>query len=124
MKRILFAVLSLVALFSFVSCEKSDDGKKDVPSGKELIGTWVGKAQPLLGNAYDMTLTFTESKVTFKDDENTNTFNYTIKEGTTGLFFEIDNDINSGFFYRVQGNVLEIYSGTSSYLINGKYTKQ
>ena len=130
MKKLISIFCALAAIVAISACEKANDDTSWYDPAKEaakLVGAWNGLCTPILGSSYDLTMEFTTSTVTLMYDGQTKTYNFKIidgyVEGEKYLAFEIDNDLQSAFFYAFKNEKLEIVSGNSSYSLNGTYSR-
>lgn len=73
------AMLMAVAALTFTGCKKNepvDQNQARITLIKAQIqGTWQGHTQPLIGDGEDVTITFTESKITAVFEDETVTVN-------------------------------------------------
>ena len=112
------AMLMAVAALTFTGCKNTptdpDQAKIDQVK-KAAMGSWVGEIKPLLGGEGEtVTVTFTETKITTTANLTVGITKWKIQDHE--VWVELDDEMASGMYVRVEGNKMYL-AGNSTFVL-------
>ena len=112
------AMLMAVAALTFTGCKNTptdpDQAKIDQVK-KAAMGSWVGEIKPLLGGEGEtVTVTFTETKITTTGNLTVNILAWKCVDHEVCV--ELDDDMASSMYVRVEGNKMYL-AGNSTFVL-------
>jgi hypothetical protein len=113
------AMLMAVAALTFTGCNnqpKDPNEAKIAEVKKAAMGSWEGHLVTILGGEGDLvTVTFTENKITTTGNLTVNITAWKCVDGAE-VWVEMDDDMASAMYVRVEGNKMYL-AGNSSFVL-------
>jgi len=114
------AMLMAVAALTFAGCKKNEpkdpNEAKIAEVKKAAMGSWEGHLVTILGEEGELvTVTFTENKITTTGNLTVNITAWKCVDGAE-VWVEMDDDMASAMYVRVEGNKMYL-AGNSSFVL-------
>ena len=113
-------MLMAVAALTFTGCKNTptdpDQAKIDQVK-KAAMGSWVGELKSLIGgDSETITVTFTETKITTTANLTVGITKWKLQDHE--VWVELDDDMASGMYVRVEGNKMYLAGNSTFVLMN------